>query len=57
MSLKPNTLYYGDCLEWLPRFPSESVDHLPLYIAESVWKYNHRRDGNSFGSFIREVMA
>ena len=21
MSLQPNTLYYGDCLEWLPRFP------------------------------------
>ena len=26
MGLAPNTLYYGDCLEWLPRFPSESVD-------------------------------
>ena len=24
--LEPNTLYYGDCLEWLPRFPSGSVD-------------------------------
>ena len=23
---EPNGLYYGDCLEWLPRFPSESVD-------------------------------
>ena len=21
MSLQPNALYYGDCLEWLPRFP------------------------------------
>jgi len=30
MSLSPNTLYYGDCLEWLPRFPSESVDLIYL---------------------------
>lgn len=30
MSLEPNTLYYGDCLEWLPRFPSESVDLIYL---------------------------
>ena len=30
MSLKPNTLYYGDCLEWLPRFSSESVDLIYL---------------------------
>ena len=28
--LQPNTLYYGDCLEWLPRFPSESVDLIYL---------------------------
>ena len=30
MSLRPNTLYYGDCLEWLPRFPSDSVDLIYL---------------------------
>ena len=30
MSLTPNTLYYGDCLEWLPQFPSESVDLIYL---------------------------
>ena len=30
MGLSPNTLYYGDCLEWLPRFPSESVDLIYL---------------------------
>ena len=30
MSLQPNTLYYGDCLEWLPRFPAESVDLIYL---------------------------
>ena len=30
MSLEPNTLYYGDCLEWLPHFPAESVDLIYL---------------------------
>lgn len=30
MGLAPNTLYYGDCLEWLPCFPSESVDLIYL---------------------------
>ena len=30
MSLSTNTLYYGDCLEWLPQFPSESVDLIYL---------------------------
>ena len=30
MGLAPNTLYYGDCLDWLPRFPFESVDLIHL---------------------------
>lgn len=30
MALEPNTLYYGDCLEWLPRFPSASADMIYL---------------------------
>ena len=30
MGLAPNTLYCGDCLEWLPCFPSESVDLIYL---------------------------
>ena len=29
----------------------------PLFIAESAWKYNHRRDDNAFGSFLRGAMA
>ena len=29
-ALQPNTLYYGDCLEWLPRFPADSVDLIYL---------------------------
>ena len=27
--------------------------YMPLFVAESAWKYNHRRDANGFGSFIR----
>lgn len=30
MSLEPNTLHYDDCLEWPPRFPSQSVDLIYL---------------------------
>ena len=29
----------------------------PLFIAESAWKYNHRSDGNAFGSLLRGAMA
>ncbi len=29
----------------------------PLFVAEAAWKYNHRRDRNAFGSFLRECMA
>ena len=25
-SLAPNTLYYGDCLDWMQRWDDESVD-------------------------------
>ena len=25
----------------------------PLFVAEASWKYNHRRDRNAFGSFLR----
>lgn len=30
---------------------------MPLFVAESAWKYNHRDDGNAFASFIRGAMA
>ncbi len=26
MSFRPDTLYYGDCLEWMRQFPSNSID-------------------------------
>ncbi len=28
-----------------------------LFIAESSWKYNHRKDNDGFGSFLRGAMA
>ena len=30
---------------------------LPLYVAEACWKYNHRKDANSFGSFLQGCFA
>ena len=30
---------------------------MPLFIAESCWKYNHRRADNLFGSFLRGCFA
>ena len=29
----------------------------PLYVAEASWKYNHRKDTDAFGSFMRAVFA
>ena len=29
----------------------------PLYVAEASWKYNHRKDVDSFGSLMRCVFA
>lgn len=29
----------------------------PLYVAEASWKYNHRRDVDSFGAFMRGCFA
>ncbi len=31
--------------------------YTPLYIAEACWKYNHRKDDNSFGLFMRGCFA
>ena len=30
---------------------------MPLYVAEAAWKYNHRKDADSFGSFVRGCFA
>lgn len=29
----------------------------PLYVAEAAWKYNHRKDTDSFGSLVRAVFG
>ena len=29
----------------------------PLYVAEASWKYNHRKDTDAFGSFMRGVFS
>ena len=31
--------------------------HMPLFIAESCWKYNHRKDTNAFALFVRGRFA
>ena len=31
--------------------------YTPLYVAEACYKYNHRKDDNAFGSFIRGCFA
>ena len=30
---------------------------MPLFVAESSWKYNHRGDSDGFGSFLQGAMA
>ena len=29
----------------------------PLFVAEAVWKYNHRKDANAFNGFLRACFA
>ena len=30
---------------------------MPLYVAEASWKFNRRKDPDSFGTFMRECVA
>ncbi len=30
---------------------------MPLFVAEAVWKYNHRETDNAFGAFMQEALA
>ena len=30
---------------------------MPLYVAEACWKYNHRKNEDAFGSFLRGAVA
>ena len=42
--------WYGSHHHYTKRF-------MPLFVAESCWKYNHRRTENPFGSFLRSCFA
>ena len=42
---------------WYGSHHHYSKDHLPLYVAETCWKYNHRRDKQAFDSFLAGVFA
>ncbi len=42
---------------WYGSHHHYSKSYAPLFVAESNWKYNHRKDEDGFGSFLREAMA
>ena len=42
---------------WYGSHHKYSKDLTPLFVAEQVWKYNHRKHHNAFGSFLRAAMA
>ena len=42
---------------WYGSHHHYSKQWMPLYIAESSWKYNHRKTGDSFNQFIRGCFA
>ncbi|MDE2845228.1 MAG: IS1595 family transposase [Gemmatimonadota bacterium] len=33
------------------------VKFTPLYVSEAAWKYNHRKDGDAFGTFMQTLFA
>ena len=42
---------------WYGQHHHYRKQYSPLYVAEAAWKYNHRKDINGFGSFLRGVFA
>ena len=42
---------------WYGTHHQYSKKYMPLFIAESCWKYNKRRDSDAFGSFMRTCFA
>lgn len=42
---------------WYGSHHHYSKQHTPLYVAESAWKYNHRKDENAFGTFLKGCFA
>ena len=42
---------------WYGSHHHYSKDFMPLYVAETCWKYNHRKDTRAFDSFLAGVFA
>ena len=42
---------------WYGSHHKYSKELTPLFVAEQVWKYNHRKHHNPFGSFLQGCMA
>lgn len=42
---------------WYGQHHKYKVQFLPLYIAEAVWKYNHRKTENPFDEFVEGCFA
>ena len=42
---------------WVGSHHHYSTNWMPLFIGEQAWKWNHRKDEDSFGSFMRECFA
>ncbi len=40
---------------WYGSHHHYSKDHMPLFVAEACWKYNHRKDERAFDSFLAGV--
>ena len=42
---------------WYGSHHHYSKDFMPLYVAETCWKYNHRKAERAFDSFLAGVFA
>ncbi len=42
---------------WYGSHHHYSVGFMPLYVAETCWKFNHRDSSNAFGSFIQDCLS
>ena len=42
---------------WYGTHHKYTVGFMPLFVAEASWKYNHRKDGDAWGSFMHAVFA
>ena len=42
---------------WYGTHHHYSRKYMSLYVAEACWKYNNRKNPNSFGGFLRECFS